>query len=392
MTNAMLFEGPLLDEVLAEARLCFGADVEIEAANRVRRGGILGFFASEWFEVWARPSAAVVANPALRLAEEDDADTFQSMVANAMADRRMTGDGPVLPEDDYDTALERFFDDDDGPGAAPERQLVPAGAAAAELVADLPLSSAAAPVGETPAAPTQPVTVEPAIPEAAPSPIPSTIPLTTPAAVALEDAPRGDSVFTPQRAPKTELLWAMLDRLDALPAAPALPTVGVVAFVGEAAAALDAVRRIGERSGLWTGDVAVVTRKSEIEGVPSWLLIHDLDELSTMAERWRQRGRVVPVIIDQGAEAGDRNWALTAVTHLEADQVRLVVEAWRLPEDVGRLAGKLGGADAIELVSVTDTVEPLAMLDLAVPLGSIDARPASPELMAAVWLENRRRA
>lgn len=390
MTNAMLFEGPLLDEVLAEARLCFGADVEIEAANRVRRGGVLGFFASEWFEVWARPSAAVIENPALRLADEDDADTFQSMVANAMADRRMNAGGPVLPEDEYDTALERFFDDDDGPGTAPTRQLVPAGAAAAELVADLPLSSAAAPVREKPAAPTPSVAVdaEPAMPET----IPSTIPSTIPAAVALEDAPRGDSVFTPQRAPKTELLWAMLERLDALPAAPALPTVGVVAFVGEAAAALDAVRRIGERSGLWTGDVAVVTRKSEIEGVPSWLLVHDLDELSTMAERWRQRGRVVPVIIDQGAEAGDRNWALTAVTHLEADQVRLVVEAWRLPEDVGRLAGKLGGADAIELVSVTDTVEPLAMLDLAVPLGSIDTRPASPELMAAVWLENRRRA
>ena len=90
MMNSLLFEGPNLEEVLNEARLCFGPDVEIEAANRVRRGGLLGFFASEWFEVWARPSAAVAAHPALALLDhEDEADTFQSMVRNAMADRHV---------------------------------------------------------------------------------------------------------------------------------------------------------------------------------------------------------------------------------------------------------------------------------------------------------------
>lgn len=431
MTNAMLFEGPLLDEVLAEARLCFGPDVEIEAANRVRRGGMFGFFATEWYEVWARPSAATVANPALRLVSDDGgADTFQDMVRNALADREINGNDPTSAQQEYESALDRFFDDEDGRdgrrrpggGTAPTRELVGAGAPAAPAPAR-ELVGAAALAAPAPAPiPTLPTpATAPAAAAVAPAPMPFTPPtaaratlaglaatamappapapiveertMTTPASVALEDAPRGDTVFAPERAPKTDLLWAMLGRLDQLPPAPSIPTDhGVIAFVGEAGAALETARQIGKRTGLWGGDVAVVSRRADArDRVPSWLLVDDLDELAGRADRWRQRGRVLPVVIDQGVEAGERVWARQALVDLQADQVRMVVEAWRLPEDVGRVAAKLGGVDALELTAVADSVEPLALLDLDIPLSTIEARPATPELLAAVWLENRRR-
>ncbi len=371
MTNSMLFEGPNLEEVLSEARLCFGSDVEIEAANRVRRGGVFGFFASEWFEVWARPSNAVQANPALALLdEEDEADTFQSMVRNAMADRRISGGQPAEPVlAEFDAALDDFFGDGD---PAPGRQLVGAGAGVgANTVAAKPAPSPSTPIAPAPTAPA------PAAP-------------TTSAAVALEDPPRGTTVFDEERTPKTDLLWAMLERLDAVPAAPPVPEAGVVVFVGHGKTALDAARDMGERLGRWNGDVAVVSRSTQIEGVPSWLVVNDLADLAARADRWRQRG-AVPIVLDLGTEAVDRVWALRALTELAADQVRLVAEAWRLADDVGRTAAKIGGVDAIELVAVADTVEPLAMLDLGIPVSTVSGRPATPDLLAAVWLENRRR-
>lgn len=399
MTNSMLFEGPLLDEVLSEARLCFGADVEIEAANRVRRGGLFGFFASEWYEVWARPSAAVISNPALALIDDEDSDdTFQQMVRNAMADRRLGGGESGAAPSEYDSALDQFFSDsgtpDPGPNPAPTRQLVPAGAAAGiESASDSGPAMSSAPTAAPVASPMlAATTTSTPRPEADGHAGAESLVSPVSAAVALEDPPKGASVFTAERAPKTDLLWAMLDRLDGLPKAPALPTSsGLVVFVGDAAAALETARDMGERTGLWTGDVAVISRNPDAGDVPSWLLVDDLDELASRSARWRQRDRLVPVVVDQGIEAAERIWARTAITQLAAEQVRLVVESWRLPEDVGKMAGKLGGVDALELVAIADTVEPLAMLDLDIPLSTIEGRPATPELMAAVWLENRRR-
>jgi hypothetical protein len=397
--NSMLFEGSNLEEVLNEARLCFGSDVEIESANRVRRGGMLGFFASEWFEVWARPSSDVAANPALALLDdENDADTFQSMVRNAMADRRIRSDQGLEPSlREYDAALDDFFG---GGEAAPARELVGAGAAmvsdnaalAAAMIPAAVTTAAATPhavasmaPGNAPLTAAMPPTVQPT-----PSATQVTASPMTSAAVALEDAPRGASVFSEQQAPKSDLLWAMLERLEQIPTAPALPTTGLVVFVGQAKAAWDAARAMGERHALWNGDVAVVSRSPHLEDVPAWLVVNDLDDLASRAGRWRQRG-IVPIVLDLGTEAVDQVWAIRAITQLQADQVRLVAEAWRLTEDVGRTAGKLGGVDAIELVAVADTVEPLAMLDLEIPISTVEGRTATPDLLAAIWLENRRR-
>lgn len=389
MTNSMLFEGADLEEVLAEARLCLGAELEIEAANRVRRGGLLGFFATEWYEVWARAADAHL-DPALALLELEDLgepDSFQAMVRNALVDRETHDeDGPPAR---FEDAMDQFFGGDTPADPYKELAPVPGPAADAAEMTQMP-------------APTSPTTTPVAAPNghaAAAAPAVGTgtatmiAPDVVPASVALEDPPRGSSVFEAERAPRTDLLWAMLDRLDAAPAAPSLPAgSGLVVFVGDAESALETVRRIGNRTGRWNGDVPIVTRRSEIEGVPSWLLVTALEDLAARADRWRQRDGLVPVVLDHGLDAADRSWAAQAVLQTSPDQVRLVTEAWRLPHDVGRLAGKIGGADALELIGVSDSVEPLAMLDLDIPVGSIEGRDATPELLAAVWLENRRRA
>lgn len=398
MTNPLLFEGKDLEEVLSEAQLVFGPEVEIVQANRVRKGGLFGFFAREWYEVWAH-GPATLANPALALLDRDatvdEIDTFQSMVSNALA-AQTTGDG-------FDNAMERFFDaeqrNDGGglrgggsgsapiPSAAPTptptREAVPvssAGSAVAVAERPSPAALADALAAVVPAA-----SVAPPAPAAAVANVP-----TTSAAVALEDAPRGASIFDEPRQPRTDLLWAVLDRIETMTAIPTMPDQGIVAFIGDASTALPVVQELGHRLGLWGNEVAVVTRQHH-DDIPTWLAIDDLGDLRSRAPRWAKREGVVPVIIDDSIDKPALDWVGEAIDALQPAQTRLIAEAWRLPEQVGRVALRLGGVDAIELAQAGDTIDPLALLDLDIPVGSVEGRPASPELLAAVWLDRRRR-
>lgn len=382
--KAMLFEGPDLEEVLAEARLCFGPDMEIEAANRVRRGGVFGFFASEWYEVWARSNQETTNAAIALLSQEeelldevgfgdaphsDDPNSFQTMVRHALEDQFTAA--PVA--NSLDSAMDRFFGDE-----TPTRVASPAPSPAAAV------ATAPAP---TPAPATGATAVGLLTRESAPDrhQLPD---VSVPAVVALEDAPRGSTVFSTERSPRTGLLWAMLDRLDDTPAPPPLPTSGIVAFVGDASESLEAVQTIGHNSGMWT-DVAILSHQERIESVPAWLIVNDLNDLEARAARWRQREGVTALIIDQSLDNGARDWVTDALVAVEPEQTRLVAESWRLPADVGRVAAKIGGVDSIELISVAGSTEPLAMLDLNIPVGTIQGRAATPDLLAAVWLENR---
>ena len=388
MTNPLLFEGRDLEEVLSEAQLVFGPDVEIVQANRVRKGGLFGFFAREWFEVWALGAAQARANPALALldrdAADDEIDTFQSMVTNALA-AQSTGDG-------FGNAMEQFFGGDQRAEQSPsgvettdQQREAPAAAsrpaegavALAERPTRTELADAIADV-----LPTAPPLLDPA-PALAAAPA-------TSAAVALEDAPRGASIFDEPRQSRTDLLWAVLDRIETMTDIPQLPTEGIVAFIGDASTALPLVQELGHRLGTWGNEVAVVTRRHH-DDIPAWLAIDDLGDLASRAPRWRKREGVVPVIIDDSIDKPHLDWVGETMDALGPVQTRLVAEAWRLPEQVGRVALRLGGVDALELAQAGETIDPLAMLDLDIPIGSVEGRPASPELLAAVWLDRRRR-
>lgn len=380
MTNSLLFEGSDLEEVLAEAQLCFGPDVEIVAANRVRKGGVMGFFAREWYEVWAHGAPPVApTNAALALIEREanttnaDGDSFQSMVANALAEQ--------APPDRLASAMNQFFGDDDTPPAGPQ----PRRARRSATVADA-TSAAARPAGGV-ATLTRPV---PATTDTATVTAPAERSrVETPAAVALEDAPRGASVFDEDRRPRRDVLWKMLDRIESATKTVAVPETGVIAFVGDAATALPAIQELGTRVGAWSTEVPVVTRRS-LEEVSAWLAIEDLTDLESRVPRWSRRPGPVPVVIDHPLDTANLDHVLEALNVLDPAQTRLVTEAWRLPEQVGRFAGRLGGVDAVELVGVADAIDPLSMIDLDIPIGSVEGRPASCELLAAIWLEKRR--
>lgn len=77
------FEGPELEPVLAQVRAQYGDHAHIVAANRVRRGGVGGFFAREYYEVVveAPPNRDFdVATPALVVDVRDDAEPMSPVL------------------------------------------------------------------------------------------------------------------------------------------------------------------------------------------------------------------------------------------------------------------------------------------------------------------------
>ena len=386
MSNPLLFEGRDLEEVLSEAQLVFSPEVEIVQANRIRKGGVFGFFAREWYEVWAH-GPATLANPALAMLDRDanveEIDTFQSMVTNALAAQ--------TPAHGFDNAMERFFGDErDREAAARDRTpTLPEAAPPARVARPVSEPAGAVALAERPSAAALTEAVAAVLPAAAPTVAASVMPATS-AAVALEDAPRGVSIFDEPRPPRTDLLWAVLERIETMTAIPQMPQQGIVVYIGDASTTLPLVQDLGHRLGLWGNEVAVVTRRHH-DDIPTWLAIDDLGDLQSRAPRWAKREGVVPVIIDDSIDKPSLDWVGEALDALRPAQTRLIAEAWRLPEQVGRVALRLGGVDAIELAQTDDTIDPLALLDLDIPVGSVEGRPASPELLAAVWLDRRRR-
>jgi len=356
MSSSMLFEGDDLEKVLEEAQRCLGDSMQIENASRVRRGGILGFFAKEWFEVWAAPSApARTRRGAPR--DLDRGTEFDTAFGRAVDD--------AILRSAHDEAIDEFFEtrrsvdrsgplESSGPSRTDRGGISRPKAESREVAA---------------------------------------IRETTPALVALEDPLRGASVFAEPSQRTAGLLWDMLDELDALPEPrPLTSSTGIVAFVGDPRHARAVAESVGAASGLWRGDVTVLSRKRSLPGLPSWLLVNSIDEAADRLERWLGRESATPLIIDQPIDSGDRAWTSDALSRLRAGQTRLVTEAWRLPGDVDHLISRIGPVDAIDLVEIKGTLEPLAMLDLGVPIATADGRRATSDLLAAIWLERRRSA
>jgi len=357
MNTSMLFEGEDLEVVLEEAQRCLGDAMQIENANRVRRGGILGFFAKEWFEVWASPPKATgndATEPAVHKDRESGA-TFDAAFGRAVDD--------AILRSAHEDAIDEFFELKRS--SEQPRQPSASGATLARrstAVRAASESRAVSPINEA-----------------------------TSALVALEDPRRGNSVFAKSPKQESGLLWDMLAELDRLPAPlPVNASTGIVAFVGDPRHARAVADSVGTNSGLWRGDVTVLSRERSLPGLPSWLLVNSIDEAADRLERWLSRGSSTPLIIDQPIDSGDRSWTADALSRLHVGQTRLVAEAWRLPSDVDHLISRIGPIDAIDLVEVKGTLEPLAMLDLGIPIATTEGRTATADLLAAIWLERRR--
>lgn len=344
------FEGTSIEAVLEEARAQAGPGVRIVEANRLRRGGIGGFFAKERFEVAVEvtdgpapapapaPTRRVLppgVDPVLALAEEvSDGELATSLSTEQDAFAELLG------------RIARDVQEDVAAATAP-----PAPAPRPAVAHHLPELSNPAPTSSH-----------------------ALGHLGLPAAI----VPAGDDVAT-----------GLLRALSALPvAAPVPATAGdVIAVVGERHAALALARTIAAELGLAHDEVVLASEHDDGEDLPLGCLLPTVPAVADerCSARWRRRPSIV--VVDTPVRPGASTFGRRALEALEPSATWGAVTAATKPEDVRAWSDSLGGLDAVAVDGLDDTSTPASILGTGIPVARLDGRPASPALWTALLME-----
>lgn len=400
------YEGPDLEALLEQVRAELGTGTKIVSANKVRSGGIAGFFAKERFEVIVEhdgivmPAADAASDPTVSVRPRDIAPSLMDLVDQVSADERAAAPRISTESEPFASILERVARD---AGVAPEAKTATENAEAsadadgdvtdAEVVEPAPVISASPALPAAPvhaAAPAAPAPAEPAHSPIATTPMPAAVNLPAPAnhvgALVKMGLPAPYVPAVPSPAAVEAALRASLSRL---PAAPEMPktTGSVVAVVGERAAALELARDLSAEAGLDPDAVTIASRKRLPARTPENMIITGSDDALEKRRSWRRRERPSVVVIDTDLCTDKPAWAYHVLAALEPEATWGVVEATRKTEDVAAWVNGLGGVDALAVNDLDATTSPAAVLQLDVPVGRIDGRSASPSLWAALLTE-----
>ena len=428
------FDAPTLEAALAQVRAELGPDARITGAEKVRQGGIGGFFARERVEVAvevadqptistpaparrARASAArparsprAAASPAsiLDLADsvsDEEHDSSVETTSFAAVLERIAGDA------DMAVAAQTAIEPEMAPAAAPAFTSAPVFAPAdfppviedEPFVAERPLAAEPVAAAE-PMVDDEPVTapvavvgaIVPATAEVVPAPAAPPDQATHAAAGAVA-VPRhvgqlqrlglpGDLLPYDENA--RGLHCALVDALGLLPAAPPLPAGRgtVLAVVGERTTATALARALATEMRLDTEEIVLCSQRRRGR-TSSWLELSSIADADEHRRSWRWRPQPTVVVVDAPPVGRAYPWARDVLSVLEPTSAWGVVDATRKLEDVACWSDELGGLDAFAVTHLADTVSPATVLHLGVPVALLDGEPASPELWADVLME-----
>lgn len=409
------YEGADLEALLEQVRTELGSDTKIVSANKIRSGGVAGFFAKERFEVIVEhdaivmPAADLVNDLSVSVRPRDIAPSLMDLVDQVSADERAAAPRiapepalPVVPEsapristesEPFASILERVARDAGMPSDEPvavvedDIDVTDAEVVGAPVISAPPAMPAPAPVAEQcPPAPAP-------LPAASAAParqIPTTINLPAPANHAGALVKMGlPAAYVPAVPSPAAVEAALRQSLTRLPIAPPMPktTGSVVAIVGERSAAMALARDLSEEAGLDPDAVTLATRKRLPARTPENMVITGSDDAQEKRRSWRRRDRPSVVVIDADLCAEKPAWAYHVLAALEPEATWGVIEATRKTEDVAAWVDGLGGVDALAVNDLDATSSPAAVLQLDVPVGRIDGRTASPSLWAALLTE-----
>lgn len=356
--------------MLAEIGEALGPGARILRADRVRTGGVAGFFCRERFDV-------VVEEP-----EQHPAGTGDAGAAARPAS--------ILDLAARVDETERATVSTEGASFAQVLARI-----AAEAGQDRP---APAPCGPEPGGPETPDGGLPAaVPAGAP---PVTAATAAPArarrTLAADDGPDALALtrlglppaLLPSIPPGEPVLAALvgaLERLPALPPAPEKPG-SVLAVAGPVEEALGVARQLAAQLGLEPDDVVLAARHAPA-GIAPWLRVATPRAARERALGWRRRDHPVVVAVDAAPRCLDGRWAQEVLRALEPVTTWGVVDAGRKVEDVAAWASAIGGVDVLALDGTASTTTPAAVLALGVPVGLVDRQRATPARWAALLLD-----
>ena len=364
-------EGSNLESVLEEVRARFGDTVTIVEANRLRKGGVGGFFARERFEV-------VV-----------DTDDELSPVTDLPAEYG------VAATEDFCERLLSLADDvsDLDQSSRPEPVVPSVSTEQPEFAAVLDsitrhMEGPVLPTNGTPVLGFRPsTTAEPPAPTertASPAPAPA-FDARALARVGLPEDIRRAAASAPAPGPGADPSGWLLGLLGDLPVAPGLPQGpgSVIVVVGAREAALLLARQISAELGLDPDGLVIASTGYKGRAIPAERRLTTVEAATEARRGWRRRRRPTVVAVD-AAVCRPGEWTRRVIDALEPTAVWGAVDATRKPEDVFEWSERLGGFDALGVSDVDNTVSPAAVLQCGIPVARLDGRPATALLWASL--------
>jgi len=324
LIQQLRYEGSRLDGVLAQIHHDHGEDANIVSAELMRTGGIAGFFSREHYEVTV-----------------ELADPLPEPTSTAPAAR------PAAIDMEPDEPL----------------GVSPAGRKFADLLAEMIEDRVELSTSDHAEVTREPIGIPEPVEErwSDEDPMSTSVDLTS----TMAGGPRS--------------VAAILDAVNAgFRPAPPTPAEGLITIIGGRAESTRCAVALAVRMGQRASDV-LVAEPGETNVSPE-----EMAEL-VIESAWQRRTRgiasvsVVVVVVPPGL-AGHR-WANRVLEGLNSNQVRLAVAGWRPLDRLDQTIAGLGRVDVIDLVDSDAIEDPAQLLALAVPVATIDERPAT----AAVW-------
>jgi hypothetical protein len=428
MSTRLLLDGQDLRTLMLRVREEMGPDAKIVRAERVRTGGIAGFFAREHYELTvevpdaprrrvarSRPAPADdVGRPTGTTAEPVGLDALMaaadalesapevSTTGPAFAEvlasvQRVTAD-PAPAQAEPDEPTEAGADEPEPPAWTPAPappRLTRAGMPEVAAGADASLAEQpAAPPADEAAAP-EPVEPEPSEPVDEPEPVQPATPDAEPAED-LDDTSRpGTSVAAllelgiPLRLlagfddPRASVPLSVLVRTFDRPRGVRLAPGAVVVVAGPAELAVRTAVAMAHRAGLAAHEVVLA---GDVDPLPG----HGR-RVQTVSAAARVRERVpedAPMIVALGV--GGTASAAELLAAFEPDEAWAAVDARLRGVELRRWLRSVGARRGFDAVAASHTFEaqaPGTVLNLGVPVGWLDGLPASPVVWAAVLSE-----
>jgi hypothetical protein len=353
-------EGPDLEELLAKVRSDFGQAATIIEANKLRKGGVGGFFAKESYEVVVDVDGDVV-GPSF--GDDDEDEPFVPFTLDDLVGR--VDD----PAPDFTGTLAAALADPPAPAPIPTVDLEPAWPAQEAIEEVAPVVAATPKVARLVAGGLDGV-AERRLPARAAAPV-APAPSADQQALATLGMP-AHLLALPTRTDEPAAV-SLVRLLAALPAAPPLPRTSgsVVCVVADKATGLQLAEQLGHE-----GEVVVASRKRGGE-------IRTVEDADERRRAWRRRRTPTLVVVDSPFGIAGDPWAADVLDAFEPVLVVGHVDAARKPEDVRAWAEGLGGLDAIALDGLAGTTTPAAVLGVGLPVALLEGETATPARWAA---------
>lgn len=418
----LLLEGPDLETLLDQVRTQYGPGARIVQAEKVRRGGLGGFFARELFTIQVEvpdvPADPPSRGPRRRGSPVQSVmDLVDRLNEEEKALHRGVTPGssrPAPPRGTPERAVRSLVvPSGPAPAAGPQPRAVAEPVARSVAVStqtasfddvmsrlqssiEATLPASGTPVPDEPA--TTPAAAEPQAPEpAAAKAVPNdgrTPDLRTPEprtldATVLPNGPRMAARAMRMGVPPhvlggvkdpAEVYRRLLAWVESRPMGPLIvATPGqVIVVVGEVADALGVAGALARELGMDPAETYLaVPASSRGHQVPVGRLLSSVSDIATSRRLWQDVAGGTIVVVEAPMPAPPGSWLPSVVSALAPTYTWAVARACTKVDDVATWAASIGTVDALALVNLPATADPAASLAGPLPVGLLDGERAT---------------